>query len=500
MTVRELVAKFGLNWDRSAFDAVDKRIDKLKTAAMALGTAFAGSKVVQWSRRMVDETAKAGVTLDDLRQRTGIGVEALQELRYAGERSGLSINDMDASLQRFNRRLGSAASGNKAMAASFAAAGVRIRDSAGKLKDADTLLMELADSMAAMPTDAQRAAHAMNLFGDAGLRMAPLFRNGAAGIQAFRDEAQELGVMSAQAAADAAEMVTQQLRLRRAFTALRDQIVGRLLPAMNETIPKILAWMKANRDLIAQRVEQAVKAITAAMLVLNNVAVAVVNVVRWVADAFGGAASAAMKLALFVGILVALFGVKAVALGLVVALVEDFIGALQGKDSLLDRIARAIRESIVSILAADLDYSNSPFLAFLRDVVSVATKAMLALGTVVDLVSGKGWSAAKQPWEDLHMEIVRRQAEGESARLSRMREEELARQSAGGFMSAPVVTPSPAASAALSSPVVNQSVSVQIDGSNLSGEELQSRVEQALGNANRRAFTAAVPAVAGSGW
>lgn len=500
MTLRELVAKFGLNFDRSSFDRADARVESLKKAAAGLAVAFAGSKVVRWSQRMVDATAQAGDQLGILSARTGIGVGAIQELQHAAALAGASTEETNASLQTFTRTIGLAANGNKAAAQAFARLGVRVRDASGRVRAGDEVLMDLADGLARLPSDAHQAEAAMALMGRGGIRMAAALKGGSAALGAARQEARDLGLMSEDTVQAAADMVANQIRFRRATIALRDQIVGRLLPAMNETIPKVLAWMKANRELIAQRVEQAVRVITAAMVGLSNIGNAVVDVVRRISDAFGGATATAAKLALFVGALVALFGVKAVAIGLLVALVEDFIGALQGKESLLDRIALAIRESIFTILSNDVSYADAPLLAFLRDVVSVATKAAMALGTVVDLISGASWSEAKQPWEDLHMEVVRRQAAGESARLSRMREDELARQSGGGLMSAPVVTPSPAASVAMSSPVVHQSLSVQIDGSNLSGDELQSRIERAVGKANREAFTAAVPAIAGSGW
>jgi len=501
MTVRELVAKFGLSLDRSSFDRADQRVEKLKTAAMAVGAAFAGSKVIGWARQMVDETARAGATLDTLAQRTGISVEGLQEFRHAGEMAGLSVNDIDASLQRFNRRLGSAASGNKSMASAFSALGLRIRDGSGAVKDADTLFMEMADAMAKLPSDAHRSAHAMNLMGDAGLRMAPLFRDGAAGIEAWRTEARELGVMSGDAAKEAAEMANQQIRLRRAMSGLRDQIVGRLLPAMNETVPKVLAWMRANRELIAQRVEQAVKAITAAMVILNNVATAIVEVVRRVRDAMGETAAAGFKLLLIVTALVALFGLKAVAIGLLVAVVEDFIGFLQGKDSIIGRIVDWMRELREEFLSRDLSWQEHPYLKFLQEVLRLWDKlsdkyqnlpkplkwALAAAGPI-----GAITTLAQTPktFEGI-------QRNNRAPRDLEAQEEHMAQVRRDLGLPA-YVEPSPSATAGrMTNAEVHQSVQITIEGSRLSGEEVRARVEEALGNANRRAFAAAVPAPAG---
>lgn len=374
MTVRELVAKFGLKLDESSFEKANRRMDGLKKAAVAFSAAFASSKAVQFAQRMVSETAAVGASLDTLAQRTGISVESLQELRHAAELSGVSVGDMDASLQRFNRRLGAAASGNKALGAAFARAGLRIRDASGQVRDADTLFMELADRMARLPSDAQRTALAMELFGDAGVRMGPLFKEGAAGIERFRAEARELGLMSAEAAKDAAEMGNQQIRLRRALSALRDQIVGRLLPSLNQTIPRLLAWMRVNRDLIAQRVERTVEVIASAMKGLKDIAAAVVDGIRWVGSALGGAAAEGVKFLLVIGALIAAFGLKAVAIGLAFAILQDFIVFMRGGESLLGDWVMRLKELREEFLQRDASWKESPLIKFLQELVKLQEK------------------------------------------------------------------------------------------------------------------------------
>lgn len=502
MTVRELVTKFGLGLDRSSFDAADQRVERLKKAALAVGAAFAGNKIVSWARRMVDETAQAGDQLGIMAARTGVGVEALQEIQHAAQITGASTNDAYMALAKLGKKVAEAGAGNKTTAATFRALGVSIRDGSGKLRSTEDVFTDLADGIARIPSDAKRTQVAMQLMEEGGLKLVPMLAQGSAGLAAMRQEARDLGVMTEDTAKAAGDMVVNQIRLRRALTGLRDQIVGRLLPAMNETIPKLLAWMKANKELLAQHVERAVRAITGAMAVLANLGGFIADITRRIASAFGDTAAAGFKLALIVTALVALFGLKAVAIGLIVALTEDFIGFLQGKDSIIGRIVDRMRELRQEFTKRDLSWKEHPYLKFLQAVVkawdnltdrferlppplkSFVTTALPMLAPLI-----------------LPKTFENRQRSNQAPRELAANEERMAKLRADlGLPSYDQVGATAATRGVLMSPQIHQELNLSIDASGLTKEEAEAVVESAVTKANRQAFTAMTPAIAGSGW
>jgi len=93
---------------KKSFGGVQKQLKSLGRAAAGFAAAFAGAA----GARALNETAKAAIEFGDSlakqADRIGVSVEALQELRFAGERVGISIEKTDAGLLRFSKTIGEA--------------------------------------------------------------------------------------------------------------------------------------------------------------------------------------------------------------------------------------------------------------------------------------------------------------------------------------------------------------------------------------------------------
>lgn len=147
---------------------------------------------------------KAGAALDDASGRTGASVEALSELSFAAEQSGASLSDVEAGLRGMARFTKTAAAGGKSAVATLKALGI----SAGELDgmSPDQQMARLADGLARIEDPTKRAALAMQVFGKSGTTLLPMFADGAAGLEALRKQARDLGVvMSTEDAKAAAE-------------------------------------------------------------------------------------------------------------------------------------------------------------------------------------------------------------------------------------------------------------------------------------------------------
>lgn len=126
----------------------------------------------------------------------GVATDALQELRFAADLSGVGAAGMDKALEKLSRKAGEAAAGVDEAEKTFKRLGVSVLDAGGDIKTADKLLEELAGRFAAMESPAERAATAAKLFGDeAGGKMAAMLAQGGDAVAKLRSEARELGVV-----------------------------------------------------------------------------------------------------------------------------------------------------------------------------------------------------------------------------------------------------------------------------------------------------------------
>ena len=109
MKLRDLFVSIGFDIDDKALNELDKGLAKTKGLILAVGataTASAGF-LLGLAKSVADTGDKAAKTADKL----GVQIEALQELRYAAELSGIAQNNFDTGLQRMTRRAAEAAKG-----------------------------------------------------------------------------------------------------------------------------------------------------------------------------------------------------------------------------------------------------------------------------------------------------------------------------------------------------------------------------------------------------
>lgn len=145
-----------------------------------------------------------GANLQNTADRIGITAEALQRLQFAAEQSGGSARDIADALAILQQRIGLFASdGGGPAAAAISELGLQIRDTNGSVKDAETLFLETAAALQGVDGQAERAAIAVQLFGEtAGPRLLVLLNSGVEGIRSVAAEAPVLTDEMTRAAQD----------------------------------------------------------------------------------------------------------------------------------------------------------------------------------------------------------------------------------------------------------------------------------------------------------
>jgi len=152
--------------------------NRLKGATGGLGGALSGlvpaagiAGLAALGKRAIDSADN----LNDLSQRTGVGVESLSKFGAAAEDSGSSVDEVAKAMGKLARGVVDPASrANEALRS----IGVSSTDASGKIKGMDQIMLDVADRFAKMPDGAQKTALAMDLFGKSGANLIPMLNQG----------------------------------------------------------------------------------------------------------------------------------------------------------------------------------------------------------------------------------------------------------------------------------------------------------------------------------
>lgn len=251
MVVEELITLLGFKADVSDADkataATNLFINAAKLAAgaaVAAGVAVAG--MVLHVAELADQTAK---TSDKL----GIAAEALQELSFGFELSG--VEDATTAFRTFAKATEDAQNASGEALPYIQKMGISASEFAGLSLDARLDLV--AANFSKIPAGAQRAAAAQALFGRSGLDMIPFLNEGPEGIADLRKEFNDLSRALTRDELAQFEVLNDNIsRLQRFVSGLAEQASLKLIPALNEIGDAAVAWVKANRDIILQKVDR----------------------------------------------------------------------------------------------------------------------------------------------------------------------------------------------------------------------------------------------------
>lgn len=201
-------------------------------AGAAIGAALAGTAIAAGAaiKGAIDRADQ----LDELSQKIGVGVEELSRLQYAAEISGVSVDSLTIGIKKLSAGLAEAAGkGTGKAAEALDALGISAVDAAGKLRDSDDVLTDIAERFAGMQDGAGKTALAMNLFGKSGADLIPLLNEGAAGIERLKAEADALGItLDAETAAAAGKFNENLDKIKKTSQGVATQLMAATAPAL----------------------------------------------------------------------------------------------------------------------------------------------------------------------------------------------------------------------------------------------------------------------------
>lgn len=285
------------------------RFDEFKKQALAAGVA-GGVLLAKGLYDTTKEMLELGGALDDTSARLGINVEELQRWQFAAQLSGVSTDEMNGALTKFQKNLADAADGSQTAVDAMKNLGVEVKDSSGNIRPTTEVLRDVARGVAGIQDPAKRTQALMEAFGKTGGNLGPLFANGAEGVDQLLTELERTGGLlsedTVKALAEAGDHVD---KFDMATRGLKAKLVTELLPTVTRMIDKFQSF---------------VTTISTDENAMENFK----NVLRAVAVV--GAVAGVILIAPYAGI--------ALAVAVAILVLEDLQVAMKGGDSIATRL------------------------------------------------------------------------------------------------------------------------------------------------------------------
>jgi hypothetical protein len=193
--------------------------------------------------------------LNDVANRTGVGVEALQAYARAAADTGVSVESFAKQIQKLTVNIGAASLDDKAQK-KFEALGIVFEEL--KAATPEQQFEQVVDAISRIADPAERAATAVKFFGKGGIELGELFTLGPGALTNMRQEAIALGqVVDADAVKAIDNMNDSFAAVYATVKGLTGAILGELAGPISQIAQDLLGVIRqAGPQQIAQQVAQ----------------------------------------------------------------------------------------------------------------------------------------------------------------------------------------------------------------------------------------------------
>lgn len=238
--LREVMAFFGVEFDTKQLEAgekkVDSLVDKLKGVGKTVASAFAVHEVKEFFETQIEGAAH----LQDLAERLDISASALRMFGGVAKGTGLDLDSAAHSMGFLNAVLGKAKSGNAEAAQVFAKLRVETKNADGSSRNLLDVVGDVSEAFSKMPSQQERAAAAMALFGREGRNMVPILSKGREELRATMAEFEALGDgLGDKFPEDAKKAREEGERFGFAIASIKNRITAVFLPGITSMLTAI---------------------------------------------------------------------------------------------------------------------------------------------------------------------------------------------------------------------------------------------------------------------
>jgi hypothetical protein len=205
---------------QAAFRSVEKGLNGLKTSAASVTRSLGAIGAVLGVGAFgsfAKDAINAADSLGKASQKIGITVQSLSAFTFAAQQSGSSSEEFEKALIKLNVSLTDAQTGGKETAQVFK----DLKLDPASFRNTEEALLAIAERFSQLENSSTKTEAAIKLFGRAGANLIPLLNSGRQGLEAFRAEAEKLGlIISPEQAKAAADFNDALDKLTRVFKAL----------------------------------------------------------------------------------------------------------------------------------------------------------------------------------------------------------------------------------------------------------------------------------------
>lgn len=345
-------------------------------------TVLAGAGAVGAPLAMVRSYALATDEAAKFARQVGLNINALRQLEFAFDRSGIAPEEFKDGIKELTLRMGQLKAGEGSLLGFVDKVSPAFAEQLKGARDNEEALYLLIKAFRELEDPAARAALADAAFGGAGAKMARIADNSAEQLAELRKQHEQLaGVLDEEAGPQAEAFIDSMTNVKAALGGVKMQLAAGLLPTLTPLLERLSRWVAGNRQLIAQKVEAFIRGIGHALdridwdLVLDfvrsfwerlgDVRDVLSQVAQWIDSTFGeGTTRSLLK-----------FGGAAAAIGVGVSYVVGPFGRV------LDigwGLVKMLAPLTASILRAGV--------AFLMTPAGWITAALMAVGAAVGYV------------------------------------------------------------------------------------------------------------------
>jgi phage-related protein len=232
-------------------------------AAGFAGVVAGATAAVAGVYKFATSTAETADNIDKMSQKIGISRQAYQEWDYICSQCGVDVDVFKNGVKTLTTQMDAAAGGSEAAQETFKALGLTWEDGNGKLKSQEQMMEEAITALAGMEDGTERARLAQELFGKAGLELAPVLNSGVDGVEELRARCHELGLVMSDETIDAGVKLGDTIAdVKDTFGAITDRLGAEFMPIIQNMADKILEFMPQIEAAIKTTVEYVEKAFT----------------------------------------------------------------------------------------------------------------------------------------------------------------------------------------------------------------------------------------------
>ena len=233
----------GMKTSMNAMGSLDAQ-----SLALAGGFAAVAAAIVKAEKALISMTKEAASNADDLltlASVTGTTTDSVQELNYMADLTDVSFDRIKDSLKETTNKMQEAATGTGDAYEAYKRLKVEITNTDGSLRSAQDVFYDTIDALGEMKNKTERDALAMDLMSESAQELNPLIELGSEKMQAYAQEAHDMGYVLENDALKALQGVDDAYsRLQNTQEGVKNQLAVEFAPYLEEFYGDLTSGIK----------------------------------------------------------------------------------------------------------------------------------------------------------------------------------------------------------------------------------------------------------------